>query len=252
MGIGRHASPDPISLSGGPVTVLLVHGFTGSPAEMTLLAEALHGQGYSVEVPLLQGHGTCLEDLVPLRPQQWIEQLDQVIEAQLARGQQLVLGGLSMGSILALQAALRWPQIRALMLFSPPIESRDWRRLFAPLLTRLVTSVAKPPSDYVDPQAADRLWSYDRYPVVCSSLVLQMIARVRRQLSALTQPLLVIASRRDNVVSDRGVKQLIARVASTQKRLVWMEHSSHALTADGEWQQVCDECLRFLQEQVAP
>ena len=128
MGIGRHASPDPISLSGGPVTVLLVHGFTGSPAEMTLLAEALHRQGYSVEVPLLQGHGTCLEDLVPLRPQQWIEQLDQVIEAQLARGQQLVLGGLSMGSILALQAALRWPQIRALMLFSPPIESRDWRR----------------------------------------------------------------------------------------------------------------------------
>jgi len=50
MGIGRHASPDPISLSGGPVTVLLVHGFTGSPAEMTLLAEALHRQGYSVEV----------------------------------------------------------------------------------------------------------------------------------------------------------------------------------------------------------
>ena len=251
MGIGRDASPDPMSLPGGPVTVLLVHGFTGSPAEMTLLAEALHRQGYSVEVPLLQGHGTCLEDLVPLRPQQWIEQLDQVIEAQLAGGQQLVLGGLSMGSILALQAALRWPQIRALMLFSPPIESRDWRRFFAPLLTRLVTSVAKPPSNYVDPQTADRLWSYDRYPVVCSSLVLQMIARVRRQLSALTQPLLVIASRRDNVVSDRGVKQLIARVASIQKRLVWMNHSSHALTADGEWQQVCDECLRFLQEQVA-
>ena len=250
MAIGRLASPDPISLAGGPVTVLLLHGFTGSPAEMTLLAQALHHQGYSVEVPLLQGHGTCLEDLVPLRPQQWIEQVDQVIETQLGRGQQVVLGGLSMGSILALQAALRWPQICALMLFSPPIESRDWRRFFAPLLTRLVTSVAKPPSAYVDPQAADRLWSYDRYPVVCSSLVLQLIARVRRQLSALAQPLLVIASRRDNVVSERGVKQLMARVASTQKRLVWMEHSSHALTADGEWRQVCDECLRFLQAQV--
>ena len=93
MGIGRDASPDPMSLPGGPVTVLLVHGFTGSPAEMTLLAEALHRQGYSVEVPLLQGHGTCLEDLVPLRPQQWIEQLDQVIEAQLARGNSWCSGG---------------------------------------------------------------------------------------------------------------------------------------------------------------
>ena len=246
MGIGRHASPDRICLAAGPVTVILLHGFTGSPSEMTLLAEALHSQGYSVEVPLLQGHGTCLEDLVPMRPQQWIEQLDQLIQAELDRGQELVLGGLSMGSILALQAALRWPQIRGLMLFSPPIGSRDWRRFLAPVLTRLVTSVSKPPRDYVDPATADRLWSYDRYPVVCSSLVLKWIARVRRQLPALTQPLLVIASRRDNVVTERGVNQLMEQAASAQKELVWLEHSSHALTVDGEWPQVCEVCLDFL------
>ena len=247
MGIGRYASPDPISLAAGPVTVILVHGFTGSPSEMTLLADALHRQGYSVEVPLLLGHGTRLEDLVPMRPQHWIEQLDQLIQAELDRGQELVLGGLSMGSILALQAALRWPQIRGLMLFSPPIGSRDWRRFLAPLLTRLVTSVSKPPRDYVDPEAADRLWSYDRYPVVCSSLVLQLIARVRRQLPALTQPMLVIASRRDNVVSERGVMRLMERSASVEKELLWLEHSSHALTADGEWPQVCHACMMFLQ-----
>ena len=74
--------------------MILVHGFTGSPAEMRLLAEACHQQGYAVEVPLLEGHGTVLDDLVPLQPQRWIDQLDGVIRAQLERGQQVVLGGL--------------------------------------------------------------------------------------------------------------------------------------------------------------
>ena len=246
MDIGCLATPAPISWAGGRNTVILVHGFTGSPAEMRLLAEACHEKGYAVEVPLLHGHGTVLDDLVPIKPQQWIDQLDDVIRDQLARGQQVVLGGLSMGSILALQASIRWPQVRGLMLYSPPIGSRDPRRFFAPLLTRLLTSVAKPPSDYADPGTANRLWSYDRYPVICSSLVLQMIARVRRQLRKVRAPMLVIASHRDNVVSATGVELLVQRAASPVKQLLWLERSSHAITADGEWPLVCERSLLFL------
>lgn len=252
MGIGRFASPDPISLQGGPVTVILVHGFTGSPSEMTVLAHALHRQGFSVEVPLLQGHGTCLEDLLPMRPEQWIDQLDRLMARERARGQTLVMGGLSMGAILALQAGLRCPDIRGLLLFSPPIGSRDWRRFFAPVLTRLFKTVAKPPSAYVDAATADRLWSYDRYPVVCSSLVLQLIARIRRQLPSLAQPLLVMASRRDNVVTERGVQLLIERAGSRRKELRWLDHSSHCLTADGEWPVVCEVSVAFVQSLGLP
>ncbi len=246
MGIGCLSSPEPISLAGGPITVILVHGFTGSPAEMRQLADAFQQQGFAVEVPLLEGHGTELKDLISIRPQRWIDQLDRVIRDQVERGQQVVLGGLSMGSILVLQASMRWPQVRGLLLYSPPIGSRDLRRFFAPLLTRLVTSVAKPPSDYADPDAADRLWSYDRYPVVCSSLVLQMIARVRRQLPMVRAPMLVIASQRDNVVSAKGVELLVRRAASPVKQLLWLERSSHAITADGEWPLVCERSLLFL------
>lgn len=246
MGIGCCSSPDPISLSGGPVTVILVHGFTGSPSEMRLLAEACHKHGYAVEVPLLEGHGTVLDDLMPIHPQRWIDQLDGVIRAQLDRGQQVVLGGLSMGSILALQASMRWPEIRGLMLYSPPIGSRDPRRFLAPLLKRVVASVAKPPRNYADPKTLDRLWSYDRYPVICSSLVLEMIARVRRQLRRVRAPLLVIASHRDNVVTAKGVELLVQRAGSPVKQLLWLKRSSHVITADGEWQLVSERSLLFL------
>ena len=40
------------------VGILLVHGFTGSPASMRPWAEYLNQRGYTVKVPLLPGHGT--------------------------------------------------------------------------------------------------------------------------------------------------------------------------------------------------
>ena len=73
------ASPQAFSLPGGAVTVVLIHGFTGSPSEMQLLAESLNAEGYGIEVPLLAGHGTTLKDLMEVHPQQWIAPLDALI-----------------------------------------------------------------------------------------------------------------------------------------------------------------------------
>ena len=93
------ASPEPFSLPGGPITVVLLHGYTGAPAELSQLAEALHAQGFGVEAPLLVGHGTCLEDLMPVQPIQWLEQIDGVVDRLLNQGQRVVVAGLSLGSI---------------------------------------------------------------------------------------------------------------------------------------------------------
>ena len=114
------------------MTVVLIHGFTGSPSELQLLAEALNTEGYGVEVPLLMGHGTNLNELMGVHPQQWIDPLDALITRLLSEGQKVVVGGLSLGSILSLQLALRYPQIKALLLYSPPVRGGDPRRLLAP------------------------------------------------------------------------------------------------------------------------
>jgi carboxylesterase len=59
-----------------------------------------------------------------------------LITRLLSEGQKVVVGGLSLGSILSLQLALRYPQIKALLLYSPPVRSGDPRRFLAPLLIR--------------------------------------------------------------------------------------------------------------------
>ena len=51
---------EPFFLPGsGKSGVLLIHGFTGTPAEMVLLGEYLQQQGYSVLAVRLCGHALC-------------------------------------------------------------------------------------------------------------------------------------------------------------------------------------------------
>ena len=226
--------------------MVLVHGYTGSPAEMGLLADSLQHEGYGVECPLLAGHGTCLADLIPVKPDQWLQQLDAVVDRLQEQGQRVVVGGLSLGSILALQVARRRPSIQGVITYSPPIISGDPRALIAPLLARCVALVPRPPDDFVDPTTAERIWTYNRWPSRCSVRVLELIADTRRHLAEVTQPLLVLASRRDRVITTRGVNCLLQRVGSSSVQLQWLENSGHLITTDAEWRRVAAVTATFL------
>ena len=54
---------EPFEHTGGPVGVLLCHGFTGSPQTLRPWAEYLAQQGLTVSLPRLPGHGTTWQDL---------------------------------------------------------------------------------------------------------------------------------------------------------------------------------------------
>ena len=158
------ASPEPFSMPGGPITVVLLHGYTGAPAELSLLAEALHQHGFAVEAPLLVGHGTCLEDLMPVQPSQWLEQVDVVVDRLLDHGQRVVVAGLSLGSILAIQAGMRRPAVEAVIAFTN--RGGDPRALIAPLLSLLLFRCRVLPTiSWIS--NSERLWKVHVGPVVC-------------------------------------------------------------------------------------
>ena len=146
-----------------------------------------------------------------------------------------------------IQAGLRHPEVEAVMAYSPPIISGDPRVLIAPLLARVFSSVARPAEDYVDPATAERIWTYGRWPSRCSVRVLGLIRATRRQLAELQQPLLVVASRKDRVITEREVEWLKRRTGSSRVDLHWLENSGHVITADAQWRLVADQTLTFLE-----
>ena len=63
----------------------MLHGFTGNPQSMRGLAEALADAGLTVELPLLPGHGTAVEDMVPTRWEDWSAAADEAYVELAAR-----------------------------------------------------------------------------------------------------------------------------------------------------------------------
>jgi len=93
-------------LTGGrPLGVLLLHGFSGSPASMKPWAQFLGEKGYAVEVPRLPGHGTRWQDLNKVAWTDWYAEAERALDRLRDTTEAVVVGALSMGGSVALRLA---------------------------------------------------------------------------------------------------------------------------------------------------
>src|SRR5438552_1049782 len=108
--------------AGGPIGVLLCHGFTGSPQTLRGWADYLAAQGLSVSLPRLPGHGTTWQDLAHTGWQDWYAEVDAAFRELAGRCEQTFVFGLSMGACLALRLAeVHGSAVRGLVLANPSL-----------------------------------------------------------------------------------------------------------------------------------
>ena len=68
----RYPQARDFTLPGGSTAVLMIHGFTATPAQMRQLGGYLGEQGYTVRGMLLPGHGATVEEMLKSGWQQWL------------------------------------------------------------------------------------------------------------------------------------------------------------------------------------
>ena len=245
----RHAHLDPSAffLEGGPVGVLLIHGFTGSPPEMRLIGDYLHQRGLTVSGPLLPGHGTTAEDMNRSRWTEWTGHVERALADLQARCERVFAGGLSMGSVLTLYLAAHHPELAGAIAYSPAVWPADRLLYLTPALKYLIRQQPKSgDSDLVDPEADLQLWSYEDNPAFAAHEFLKLLRRVRRRLPRVTCPLLVIHSTGDTAIDPDSARRTCERVGSADKELVTLHHSGHCLTVDSEWEAVATKTYEFI------
>ncbi len=259
----KHLDPGPyaadssviLDQAGGTVGALLIHGFSGSVAETRPMGEYLAERGLSVRCPLLPGHGTTVDELTRIRRQAWIDEVESALQALQSRCQIVFVAGLSMGSLLTLWLGAKHAEIAGLIPMAPAV--RVMNRIL-PLTLGLRYLLKYVPAGLVeeevlcDPEAHDRIWSYDAFPLWGTSEMYLLQREVRAVLSRVRQPVLIFQGRQDNWLSPEAAQFLHDSVASTDKTLVWLENSGHNLLADGEresvWAQSYDWMLRVAEE----
>lgn len=242
--------PSPFFFPGGRNGVLLIHGFTGAPTEMRPLGEYLHQRGFTVSGPLLPGHGTSVEDLADRKWSEWVMAVETAYRELAAQCKWLAVGGLSLGSLLAMYLAARPPDGRlpeGIALYSPAIMVADIRMRLSWIGNIFPITVPKEEKDddLIDPEADSRVWCYDAYPSRAVHQVNLFTRRVRGMLPLVTVPTLVVMSKGDRTLRFESGPIVMEKIASKDKELVTLRNSGHNILCNGERENIWEKTAAF-------
>ncbi|HEY2031785.1 MAG TPA: alpha/beta fold hydrolase, partial [Myxococcales bacterium] len=237
-------------LGGGQDVCLLLHGLTGSPAEVRPVGEALARAGMRSVGPLLPGHGTRPEDLFGKTHLDLLRAAESALRG-LAGARRIYLCGLSAGALLAIHLAARAPDIRAVALLAPAVAFSHATWLFAEVLGRLPVAprvlLAKGARDVA--VADDResvAQAYTAVPLSWGRELRLLAASAREVAPEVRAPALILSGGRDRTVSPAGAQKLALRLGSPKPvRTRVFPASGHLLPLDRDSAEVCDEVVRF-------
>jgi carboxylesterase len=255
-------------LSGGRTGILLIHGLGGTPIEMRFIAVGLARAGYTVSCPQLAGHCGTADDLRATRWQDWYASVCAAHDRLRQECDVVIVGGLSMGAVMALRLAADRPDsVHAAALFAPTFRLDGWSvpwyaRLFRLVWHRWVADrfdfVEREPYGIKDPrvrglvtaalQSGDSSQAGVLSTPGSSVLELRRLANsVRRSLRNIRQPVLVLHPREDDHASLGNAFDLQRKLGGRVEAVV-LDDCYHIITLDRQRHLVVERTTRFVRE----
>lgn len=248
----RSDATGPFRATGGPCGALVLHGFTGTPASVHGLATALAGAGFTVEAPLLPGHGTSMDDLIARRWEDWSGAAGEAYDLLASRCDRVVVAGLSMGGTLAcwLASGAR-PAPAGVVCVNPMIEppAPSFLDILEGLLAEGVEVMPGIGGDVARPVERGQ-GGYGGTPVAATLSLMRALGRLEPRLGRIRAPLLLFTSRRDHVVPPSSSDLLAGRVGGPVER-VTLERSFHVATMDWDAELIERRTVEFAREVTA-
>ncbi|MBB6284557.1 esterase/lipase [Geobacillus subterraneus] len=221
---------------------LCIHGFTGSPEEVAPLADYLRERtDWIVETPTLPGHGDELR-LKGITYDRWVEAAEQAFQALSRRCDTVYVVGFSMGGVLAVHLAEKYPVARLVLLsaafyyVNPRQLWCDIREMFAngwrgarehPLFLRYRNKMR------ATPFSAVREFR-------------KLVRHVRPRLPHVQAPVLIAQGEKDGIVPLKSAYYLYENIGSAEKALLLLPNSYHHVCHSVDRHVLFTETEKFL------
>lgn len=213
-----------------PSALLMLHGFSSSPAVFRLLAPQLHKYD-TIYIPQLAGHGTNIRDFEKSTAQAW---LNSGIEAyqHLAKNHQTVdVLGLSLGGLIACHLAHQFP-INHLYLLAPALDLVSP----IPLLLKLARTCRQFGFRFIR-NVGGRVFAskeeellYRLLPLTTVIEILNFIQNYQHQ--GWTHQTTLFLGNQDNVVDSTSVVNKLTNCLNM--KTILLENSGHVLPLDAD------------------
>jgi carboxylesterase len=255
------------------IGVLLIHGLTGMPNEMRPVAHALEEMGCQVEVPLLPGHGGGHAELLASNWLDWVKACQESLDRLSLTCEHVVVGGLSMGALIAVLLAATNENVDGVLCLSPTIaydsinSSNPFQKLLPlidllPLLGKFFYWTEKPPYGLKDERLQRIITKqlekvrrgektdFGQFRTYAGSLrqLQRLVAQVKLKAADVTCPTLIIHSLEDTLTKPHNAKTLKQWLGTKDKSIIWMDGCDHVLTLDLKKDEVARLCVEFVEK----
>ena len=222
----------PFLLPGGAHGVLLIHGFTGLPAELRLMGEYLNARGFTVLAIRLAGHGTTVEDLSRMEHEDWMDSVRDGSAILSGVCEEVSVVGHSMGAVFAMLLSVETDVAHVVSLGAPIMIAPEQGIEHLPTREACV--------DRYVPKARRRLQNvpcganntYRRMPLVSIHEMMDVIAILCRQIAKVTAPILIVHGERDHTADPKSADYLYENVRSPRCEKYILPDAGHLLPLD--------------------
>ena len=232
---------EPLFIDGNIIGCLILHGGGGGSAwDQKEFASILHEQtGMTVWLPSLTGFGTKPEDLLGVTLDDWLSDAYSGLDRLLETCQKVFIVGHSAGGVLALLTASERDEVRGVVTWAAPYGIQH--RLFPllPVINRIPLLRRAVPEKHESPAPSwlrDRGWvGYDWIPTNVALVMHDALKRMKRSLSKVTCPVLIIQGTDDNSVSKDSAQRIYEHIVSEKKEMHMIEGAPHPIMTDEQF-----------------
>ena len=229
----------------------MVHGFGDTASLMEPMGTYLSDRGMTTKGITLPGHGTSLEEFANISNQQLLGVVEKEYTALKKQCESVVTVGFSMGGLLALQLATM-RDLEGVVTICAPVFPRG-----GVAGEKIIKSVAKVGAVFganipklgmtslADKTLSEYLAGYRSYPARSVLRLVELMETTRGVLTRVNAPLLVVQSRRDDVVWKNSGEFIMGSVRSKEKSFIRLENSRHKAPLDRDRRILFEEVIKF-------
>jgi len=226
-----------------PFGVLVIHGFTATLESVEALRKPLQERGIPFRMPLLAGHGApSPAALEGTKWEAWLQDAEQAFQNLSLEAERIIVIGHSMGALLALNLAVRYPkQVDSLILAAPALRLVSFFAPGRPLhfAAPIVSMIIKKwdlKSDLAELRPQCKAPHYDWVPTEAILSLFELINTTLSLLDRVNVPFMILHNRKESTVRPESATLLCNRAAtsSADQSIVWLERSGHQIFCDCE------------------